>query len=234
MKSEGTLLLDARHWETSPRFPGQKLERIKEPSLSGCDTDAGFPYQAGQKSTRSGLAASVPSGASQRRSWAPLPHCQLKRPSVRLTQDGGGGARQALIKVMNCKIERDRDDRRACSETNFTLHPLPPVIVNVCLCCEPQTEVKPFSHMFETPLVDSQWGLACCSPTASFNIAPLSWQWKKLGWQLKQLQVIGINKLKTVLLITSLWGRIWLQTVIAALWVTGMMDNWNGGLWHGI
>lgn len=102
-----------------------------------CDT--GFPYRAGQKSTQTWLAVPLVSDVSPDRGWAPLPHCQLRRPSVRLTQDGGGPAR-LLIKVMSCKIEREGSDSRLLPATlcfivsarrqTFPLYLLPPVTVN--------------------------------------------------------------------------------------------------------
>ncbi len=105
--------------------------------LSGCDT--GFPYQARQKSTQTSLAVSLVSEVSPDRGWAPLPHCQLKRPSVRLTQAGGGPAR-LLIKVMSCKIKREGGDSRLLPATlnfilsagrwTFLLYLFPPVTVN--------------------------------------------------------------------------------------------------------
>lgn len=92
----------------------KKLERSTVMCLSGCDT--GFPYQARQKSTQTLLAVSLVSEVSPDCGWAPLPHCQLKRPSVRLTQTGGGPAR-LLIKVMSCKIKREGGDSRLLPAT---------------------------------------------------------------------------------------------------------------------
>lgn len=104
--------------------PGKSWSVLKKPGLSGCDTDAGFLYQARQKSTRSGLTDPP---APWQSSVSSLP----VKEAICKTYPRWGRTRQAVIKVMNCKIERDKDDRRACSETNFTLHLLPHVIVNV-------------------------------------------------------------------------------------------------------
>lgn len=99
----------------------------------------GFPYQARQKSTWTWLAVSLVSEVSLDCGWAPLPRCQLKRPSVRLIWAGGGPAR-LLIKVMSCKIEREggwwqpapacyTEFHHVCSEMN-----LPALPVFCCHC----------------------------------------------------------------------------------------------------
>lgn len=182
VKSEGMLLLDAGHWETSPRFPGQKLERIKEPSLSGWDTDTGFPYQAGQKSTRSGLAASVPSGASQRRSWAPLPHCQLKRPSVRLTRDGGGAGRLWLkwwtVKLRGIGMTDEPAQKQTSRSTCFLLS---------LLMCLFMLAASDWGKTLQSYVWDAISGLSPAVAKQHLLTLCLLWQWKKLGWQLKQL-----------------------------------------------
>lgn len=54
--------------------------------LSGCDMD--FPYLASQESTWTWLAVSSVCEVSLGCSWTPLPHCHLKRPSVRFSQAG--------------------------------------------------------------------------------------------------------------------------------------------------
>lgn len=128
-----------------------------------CDT--GFLYQARQKSAQTWLASPSVSDVSQDRGWASLPHCQLRRPSVRLSWDGGGPAR-LLIRVMSCKIKREGLTAGCCLlrwalTCLFRDKPSPGLPVSSCHC-------KGVCSVYQsvTWLIFSRFQFHCCIQTA--------------------------------------------------------------------
>lgn len=166
----------------------------------------GFPYQARQRSTWTWLAVSLVSEVSLDCGWAPLPRCQLKRPSVRLIRAGGGPAR-LLIKVMSCKIEREGGDSRLLPATlsfimsaqrwTFPLYLFSPVTVNGFVYVDkPETAVRwrlwgcaalvSLSSYYRSIILS---GLMGCDYTVCFGLNHFCFHWSIRG-------IVNVHRLK--------------------------------------
>lgn len=124
--------------------PWQKLGRCTVMCLSGCDTVTHFFLHIELDRSPRRLGWLYPQWMKSPRTTAELlsflPHCQLKRPSVRLIRAGGGPS-GLLIKVMSCKIKWEGSDSRLLPATlsfivsawrgGVPLYLLPPVTESV-------------------------------------------------------------------------------------------------------